>query len=1412
MDLPHLIRAVTRACVITWLIALGLGTDAGAQPAVPPGYVLEHWTVEDGLPVNAVNALLQDRQGYLWIATFDGLVRFDGDLFTVFDIGDFPAMYSNRIADVVEASDGSLWLNAGLPVRFADGHFTTFGLDAGMPGTRSEVLYRDAAGTVWIGTNNGIARYADGQFQSFGTEVVRADIEALFRDRHGALWVGTVNEGVWRHHEGTWTNYTEASGLAAGDAAAFAEAPLGGLWIATDEGVSRYEGGVMTTVPIEGAAWSPDVGTIEVHALGGALWLSTTGLRKEENLLLRYEDGRLHPAAHAELDAHVRREHARRAPAERGREAWHRIGQHVYYGAEHMIELPSLVKAATAGEEGGFWLGMYYDGLYQIRSAPFRVYGTPEGLASGNLYPVSEDRQGDLWVGSMGDGLSRIHFPEGSRGAEITNFDAADGLASEFVRSIHEDRDGTLWVGGWDSLTRFEGGVVARDHAQALLDDHIVEAIYEDRAGRLWFGTSEGLYRYENGVWTPFTVADGLVHNHVRTILETSDGALWLGTNGGGLSRYRDGHFRSFTTDDGLSSDLIRALYEDGDGLLWVGTEGRGLARLDLRDGIEAARVTVYREADGLFDGVIHQILEDDLGRLWMSTNHGIFWVSRAELNAFAEGEVARIHATGYTERDGLRNREANGGVQSAGIRARDGRLWFPTQAGLAVVDPARVRAAPVTILVERIGANGTRVPIGEGGVALPAEERSLDVAFSAPVLSEPDKLHFQYRLEGLDAGWVEAGARHVAHYARIPPGTYAFHVRTYYNGQWSELAEPLAVTVASLFYETWWFAVLCGLGAVGLLHAGYRARVRQLRRRQEGLEALVRERTRDLRAEKQTSEERAERLREADRLKSRFFTNVSHEFRTPLTLAIGPLEDLQAADAALPAPAQAKVDLALRNSRRLLHLINQLLDVAKLEVGEMRIEAKRQDLGAFLSALALGFAPLAERRGVRFGVDLPDGPVPVWFDGEKLEQVVANLLSNAFKFTPEGGTVRVTLETMPDEGEPRGAAVIRVRDSGPGIPADVRARLFERFYQVEHTHAALQAGTGIGLSLAKELTELHGGRIAVESAVGSGSTFTVALPLGRDHLRDEQIAEADPPLRPAHPGLTALALDAPDDPRPDEPASDDRTTVLVADDNADIRAYVRSHLEAERAGRPGYRVLEAADGAEALAVAREALPDLVVSDVMMPGLDGFELVRALRADRDTDFIPLLLLTAKATVDERIEGLEEGADDYLTKPFDAGELRARVDNLIASRRKLKERFINDASMRAMPEPSGDGADVGVADVGGLSASDRAFVERVRSAVEARLADEDFTVDALAGAVSVSRSTLHERLRSILGETPSGLIRAARLGRAAALLLAHEGTVGEVAYAVGYKSVSHFSSSFAKHFGQTPTAYAATARA
>ena len=551
---------------------------------------------------------------------------------------------------------------------------------------------------------------------------------------------------------------------------------------------------------------------------------------------------------------------------------------------------------------------------------------------------------------------------------------------------------------------------------------------------------------------------------------------------------------------------------------------------------------------------------------------------------------------------------------------------------------------------------------------------------------------------------------------------------------------------------------------------------------------ALGRARDREAAAARAAAEAAA--LREVDEARSRFFANVSHEFRTPLTLTLGPLDDVLAGEyGPVPEEAAEPIGLARRSAGRVLDLINQILDVSRLESGHTSLRARRLDLGAFADAQAEAFVPLAAHRRISVDVVSPAAPVEVWADPGHLGTVLANLLSNALKFTPGGGTVSVEVST--DGGD----AHVVVRDTGPGIAEADLPHVFDRFYQAEGA-AGRPLGSGIGLALAHELAALHGGTLGAESAVGgpdggpSGSAFTLALPLGRGHLTPEQI---DP--SPWEGATVVPAPEAEEKPPAAAPIPDDEdvTTVLVADDQADIRAFVRRHLEGA-----GYRVVEAADGEEALDRVRQRLPDLVVSDVMMPRLDGLGLCRALRSDPETDFVPVLLLTARAAPEDRLDGLAEACDDYLTKPFDVRELVARVDNLIAIRRRLRERFAG---------PSGDGA---AGSAPPIESADDAFVASVRAAIEAGLADEAFGVGALAEAVGLSPSHLRRRTAELVGASPSDLIRTARLDRAADLLAARAGTVSEVAYGVGFKSVAHFSNAFLAHTGSRPSAYAEAA--
>jgi signal transduction histidine kinase/DNA-binding response OmpR family regulator len=544
-----------------------------------------------------------------------------------------------------------------------------------------------------------------------------------------------------------------------------------------------------------------------------------------------------------------------------------------------------------------------------------------------------------------------------------------------------------------------------------------------------------------------------------------------------------------------------------------------------------------------------------------------------------------------------------------------------------------------------------------------------------------------------------------------------------------------------------------------------------------------------------------SEKLQEIDRVKSRFFANISHEFRTPLTLILGPLEKLLAENVQEPVKKQYR--LMLRNGRRLLRLINQLLDLARLEAGSMSLKARPENLVQLLKGIVLSFSSLAERKQITLKFEASEHSISAYVDRDKLEKIVSNLLSNAFKFTPEGGAVTVAvgrssstqLQSPPASATAAANFVhITVKDTGIGIPPEKLPHIFDRFYQADDSYTREQEGSGIGLALTKELVELHHGEIQVTSEIGKGSTFTVRLPLRKEHLKPEEIEARGkeqgaidqdaitPVIQPSiDPSIQAQATSD------QRPATSDQPVLLIVEDNADVRDYICDYLEAD------YQIIEAIDGEDGLVKSIEKIPDLIISDVMMPKMDGYELCRKLKTDERTSHIPVILLTARAGGESKVEGLETGADDYIIKPFDAHELQVRVKNLIEQRRRLRERFRKEMIL----EPKEFA----------VTSMDEQFLQKAMAVVEQNLSDAEFSTDEFARRVAMSRSQLHRKLHALTGQSTHEFIRTYRLKRAAQLLQHHAGTVSEICYDVGFNSLSHFAKAFREQFGQSPSEYA-----
>lgn len=1365
------------------------------RSGVTSGYTSRVWNTSSGLPINEVWEVEKTPDGYLWLATFAGLVRFDGRRFEVYSAAEHPELPSDRIEEIRLRPDGSLLLRTELGhlVAFDGDDFTPL-----IPGPVADGLvsgmWEDASGQLWLAINGrDFGRMVDGRFVSDFESPPGWDV-ARSVQLDSVTWVGLRGGRVFSVGSSgvsDRTPYSSDGALPWPDILDMALGPDRRIYAGTPEGLFRLDlsGGPpqrLSTGDVDRVSISPD-GTALVGQGTDAVRIGPDGVPRP---VIGSSRGAALPV-YWEPDGTL----------------WHVAGTTLYREGVPVAEVAGLVHEIFVDEEGSTWLATQ-SGLVQVTPNIFSTYQPSLPALRGAcremvcvpmfaVYSLTETPDSSLLVGTLDFGTWEL-----SADGDLRPKSSLPALS--FLAGSEAPWMGTFGGG----VCLLEGPDCVRPDGTEGIGTAIVRALARGPDGDVWIGADRELLRVRGGNVTRLGAAQGLPAAQVSAVIPTPDGGAWVGTFGG-LARVRAGRVEVLGEADGLSSDVIRSLYLGEDGVLWIGTEGRGLNRVALTgETLEDADVTSYSTKDGIFADGIHAILDDGMGRLWMSSNDGIFWVRQAELEAFARGETTQVHSVAYLERDGLGNREANGGTQSAGLRTADGRLWFATMGGAAVVDPREVStSSPRLSVIIESASSGEQVWGRSGRLVLDSGNRNLQVDYTAPVFRNAESLRFRYRMEGYDADWVEVGARRTAFYTNLPPGDHQFRVAAAgSDGVWYEAPEPLLVSVPPFFYERAWFLPLVLMLSLGLGVLLVSRRQSRLRERAAALSQLVSERTAQLEREKEESEQarraaeaaearvkealavvaaQARRLEELDEAKSRFFANVSHEFRTPLTLTIGPLEDLRDELTGQVAEDTIKgVDIALGNSRRLLRLVNQLLDVAKLEHGKLEIHPVILDLAELMRVVVEAFGPLARRRGVRLETDGLDQMVHATADGDALEKILLNLLSNAFKATEPGRAVYLRLEKVGDH------ARMEVQDEGTGIPPDILPRIFERFYQGDSSSSSDEPGTGIGLSLVHDLVDMHGGEIRVQSEVGVGSRFTIDLPLvasdAASGLPEEDALGPDGPAT-QDPDVGLAAEDLRGETTEDD-ENDHRTTVLLVDDNADIRAYVRKHL------RDTYRVIEAEDGRRALEIAEKDPPDLVVADVMMPGMDGEELCGRIKSDPDLEFIPVVLLTAKASPQSRVQGLEVGADDYLTKPFHKSELRARVANLIARSRRLKDRLHGIQIVARGVEPD-------------RASPDERFLANVRAVILEKMDDEDFGVEELASALGQSRAHLYRRLGELHHQSPAELIKALRLQRAAELLRAHEGSVSEVAYAVGFRSVSHFSKSFREAYGDTPSHFA-----
>jgi len=1330
---------------IVFLMLMWLALAGHGQPA---HLNFTSLTSKDGLLSNTVNAILKDRYGLMWFATDDGLNKFDGANFTVYRHipGDSTSLRANEVLALYEDSRG-LWIGtSGGAISLYDrkkDRFVSFPPAGDASGLVPDAVIRgicsDGRGKIWIAQFEApyVLDPVSGKLEKLALgppsgALKGISLECVFADTRGRIWVGT-DGGLFLYQPDTHAfkrfrhNASQRGSLVYDDVRVLAEDRSGRIWVGTTQGLCMMRPDEGDFVPYrEMDPGNKVLGGMAINAIvpdgDGKLWIGTM-----EGLHV------LDPTTG-------------------------RASIYLPDGNAHGLT-SKAIKSIYIDREGIYWLGTDHGGIdkYDKNLNLFDIK-----LGDAVVTSFAEQRDGKVWVGTDGGGLYSFDRMTG----KITRVPIrVDGIEGDrlTVLSLALGRNGRLYIG------TLGGGLIMMDTVtkggRVTLSGNDIYSILEDRRGRIWAGTNgQGVTVLENdrivARYTPAPTAgpDILlpVNGYIRALEEDKNGNIWIGTHGGGLAvlRPQDNRFTLYNQRNSrLSFDKVHALRCDSRGRMWVGTYGGGLSVCDNGDG----HFINYTEKDGLPNTTIYQILEDGQGRIWVSTNTG--------LSCF-DGDTKTFR--NFTSLNGLQN---NNFVHGAGIRLSDGELAFGGVEGFNYFYPGQLtinQNTPAVVLTDLQIANksvqpGSGSPISDQ-ISV-ANEIRLDykqnfaLSFVALNYTLPKRNQYAYKLDGVDRDW-NTGAMNTARYTNLDPGRYVFRVKASNNdGLWSTEERSISIYVKPPLWRTVYAYIFYVLAAGGLLFYSRHRGIARIRNKFE----LERERA------------EVRRTQELDRMKLKFLTNLSHEFRTPIALIMGPVNEL------LSRPPEGgstdKLYMIRRNARRLLNLVNQLLDFRKMEEQELRLLPTPGELVSFVRDVVQSFSDLSGRKHIQlnFSSDIPR--LDVLFDHDKIERILFNLLSNAFKFTLEEGSISVVLDAIggPDADGKRWVCM-RVIDTGVGIPADMVDRIFERFFQHTAGEAVLNQGTGIGLSIVKEFVRMHGGTVGVESEPGRGSTFSVLLPLEVV----EEMVEADETVameETVEEGETA--------------ADPEMATILLVEDNEDFRWYLKDNL------KKSYRVIEAADGKEGWQKALSAHPQLIVSDISMPHMDGIVLSKKLKADRRTCHVPIILLTALTGEAQTVQGLETGANDYITKPFNFDVLHAKMRSLLELGRNQKSIYTRQMKLlQAAP---------------GVQTEDERLFQALAHCLEENIMSSQLSVEFLSRQVGMSRSSLYRKVLEITGETPVEYIRSFKLEKAAMLLEKSDLTIAEVAYQTGFSTPNYFARAFKAKFNMLPSDYIAQKR-
>lgn len=1345
-----------------------------------------NYSLKNGLSFGIVNSITQDDKGFMWFATNDGLNRFDGTTFKVFKSrqGDSTALASNYVQKILCDVNGNIWVSSrnGLSkLNTRTEKFIHYKL------TTSRTVKNDVGniiqshdGNLWI-TSNGLGfsyfNIKSSKFINYTQanlpQLSSNRVASLFEDSKGLLWAGTQEAGinVFSHKQGVVLkkeNLTDQlkyfPKIKIND---IFEDHFKNIWIATGNGLIYYNRQANKFTQLQ--ASQPGIKSKRYISLIED---------SNKQLLVGLQDGGLYKVDIG-LSPNYNTASFLLQPV---------TGDDGYYLTQRSVQTLYIDKDKNT------WVGTYGDGIYLVSSIKEKFTKItkkrfePSGESLVRFYGMCQDNDGFLWLGTDGEGI----FKTGHNGNLIKQY-KADGLTGSITDNAilygYNDKDGNLWFGTYAKglllYNKKTDSFINYAHNPAddkSLGGNDVRVIYQDKHKNLWVGTNGGglcLFDPVAKTFTNYTPTNsGITSYDVRSIAEDEKGNLWIGTYSGGLDYYDlaqkkfSRYFKPADEKGNIPSQVIFSLYPDKHHRLWLGTEGDGLISYDLKSKV----FKKFNETDGLANNTVSAIKESSDGSIWLSTNKGL-----SNINTRTNKIL------NYDQSDGLQAGQFN--VGSVLFDASKKLMYFGGTEGLNIFDPEKVNQSNYkpNIIITGLQIFGKQVEVGAldknrtvlpeaisetRQITLQPDQSVFSIQYASLNYTYPLKGGFAYKLDGLDKTWNYVGNQRLATYRYLEPGDYVFKVKaSNQDGLWFENYATLQIKIMPPWYKTWW-AYLSYIAAIGLVIYYY---------------LLYRANQAKLKFDIKVAQLSAEKDKEVNERKLSFFTNISHEFRTPLTLIINPIKDM------LFGPAETNGDtgnlhIVYRNAKRLLSLVDQLLLFRKAESETDKLKLVKLDIVSLCREVFLCFNHQANTKNIQFDFYSQTEAIEIFADREKMEIALFNLISNALKFTPKYGTVCCIINSTDSNVN------IQIKDSGCGIAEGIGEQLFNRFYQVQNT-TPMAGGFGIGLYLVKVFIENHKGEISYQSKPGEGTIFNVLLLKGREHFGDqfvfEDIAETSIFLDELIENKEELTTDAATAKsvadKNIDPLSSDTKTMLLIEDNQQIRGYIKQIFIAD------FEIYEADNGTDGLDLAYQLVPDIIISDVMMQGISGIEVCNRVKEDPLLSHIPVILLTASSSPEIKLKGIEGGADDYITKPFEKEILIARVNGILKSRNNLQKYFYNEITLNKSTDLK-------------ISQEYKEFLEKCLCIVEQHLTDPEFSIKTLAAEIGMSHSNLYKRIKSISGQSANSFIRFIRLRKAAQILLTTDSTIYETAYKVGLNDPKYFREQFSKLFGLNPSAY------